>query len=352
MYDMKSTMTNANITVETTNIRICHCPNQVRLVFLLSRTSRKLLHSCITTCSDYNAFELISAMSNTADDEERLARKKAFFAELALLEDDDDEVDSAMQKSMDALKYRALFASQPTASAVKTRDFAVNASPSSMSPLKILGTSATPTPADPLRQAVGRSLLRSHTVSDATALETPFKTPVSLADVVTVVKDTPMRSPAVTPVPQLRTATSMPAVLPTSVAKAASTVASVTGKRKRGDVKTVSLELQVFEGLQFFFIPNDDIAAARRLRIRKAVEYGATRVSTWSTAVTHVIVDKVVTYKDVLKYLKLTEVPVGVRSYTASSAKNLRTMSSWLTRLILQIASLTEPCCPAIRSHT
>ena len=249
-------------------------------------------------------------MSTSLDDKERLARKKAFFAELALLEDDDDEVDSAIQKSIDALKYRAPRANQPTASEVKTRDFAVNASPKDMSPLKMLGTSATLAPADPLRRAVGRSLLRSHTVPDPTAMETPFKTPVSLADVVTVIEDTPTRSPAIaTPIPQLRTATSMPAILPTAVPKAANREPSVTGKRKRGEIRTVPLELQVFEGLRFFFIPNDDVAAARRLRIRKAIEYGATRVSTWSTAVTHVIVDKAVTYKDVLKYLKMTELP-------------------------------------------
>jgi len=61
-----------------------------------------------------------------------------------LLEDDDDEVDNAIQKTIDALKYRAPRASQSTTSAGKTRDFAVNASPSGMSPLKMLGTSATP----------------------------------------------------------------------------------------------------------------------------------------------------------------------------------------------------------------
>lgn len=251
-------------------------------------------------------------MSTIFDDEARLARKNAFFAELALLEDDDDEVDDAIQKSIDALKYRAPRASQPNASSLKTRDFAVHSSPSSMSSLKMLGTSTTPTPVDPLRRAIGRSLLRSHTVPDATAVETPLRTPVSLADVVTVIKDTPTRSPPIaTPVPQLRTATSMPATLSTTMPKPAVTISSVTGKRKRGDVRTVSLELQVFEGLQFFFIPNDDIAAARRLRIRKAIEYGATRVSTWSATVTHIIVDKAVTYKDVLKYLRLTELPVG-----------------------------------------
>lgn len=75
-------------------------------------------------------------------------------------------------------------------------------------------------------------------------------------------------------------------------------------KRKRGSTgdKLRPEREQVLKGLSFYYIPNDDIAPARRLRINKAREYGAT----WTRSVvgaTHVVVDKAIEYKDVEKVL-------------------------------------------------
>ncbi|KAL8938253.1 MAG: hypothetical protein Q9216_003993 [Gyalolechia sp. 2 TL-2023] len=57
------------------------------------------------------------------------------------------------------------------------------------------------------------------------------------------------------------------------------------------------------------FIPNDDIAPARKLRIRKALERGATWIKQWDDSLTHVIVDKHLTYNDILKFLKIPSMP-------------------------------------------
>lgn len=103
------------------------------------------------------------------------------------------------------------------------------------------------------------------------------------------------------------------------------------GKRKRGQ----SLELksesqQIFNGLGFCesralwnlhfsghsspldFVPNNDTSIPRKLRIRKAMEWGALWVREWRDGVTHVIVDKALCYDDVLKALKISSLPVRI----------------------------------------
>lgn len=58
------------------------------------------------------------------------------------------------------------------------------------------------------------------------------------------------------------------------------------------------------------FFPNNEINPARKLRIRRAVEYGATWAKDWTKSVTHIIVDKDLEMKDVLKHLKMDSIPV------------------------------------------
>ncbi|KAK2797285.1 hypothetical protein FQN50_009250 [Emmonsiellopsis sp. PD_5] len=86
---------------------------------------------------------------------------------------------------------------------------------------------------------------------------------------------------------------------------------SSSAKRRRESAVRVRPERQqIFKGMVFFFIPNDDIAPARRMRINKALEFGATRASLWNAAsITHVIVDKKIPYEDILTYLKLDSFP-------------------------------------------
>lgn len=49
----------------------------------------------------------------------------------------------------------------------------------------------------------------------------------------------------------------------------------------------------------------------RRLRIQRAQEYGALWTKDWGNHITHVIVDKGLTFQEVLKHLKLECIPVG-----------------------------------------
>ena len=82
-------------------------------------------------------------------------------------------------------------------------------------------------------------------------------------------------------------------------------VATMLGKRKR---KATSVVLkpeseQIFKGQTFYYIPPNDIAPLRRQRIVKAREYGAIWAKEWTSDITHIIVDKPLTYADVMKFL-------------------------------------------------
>ncbi|KAK1241465.1 hypothetical protein MKX08_001439 [Trichoderma sp. CBMAI-0020] len=77
----------------------------------------------------------------------------------------------------------------------------------------------------------------------------------------------------------------------------------INGNKKRGRVATSKTRPeveQIFEGLSFFYIPDNDIAPVRRLRINRAKEFGAEWTRDMMTA-THVIVEKKLVYKDVEK---------------------------------------------------
>lgn len=79
-------------------------------------------------------------------------------------------------------------------------------------------------------------------------------------------------------------------------------------KRKRqSSTKSIPEAAQVFRGLSFYYIPNNDIAPARKLRIGKAQDYGARWVRNLEDA-SHTIVDKYLEYKDIKSVLG-SEVP-------------------------------------------
>lgn len=77
-------------------------------------------------------------------------------------------------------------------------------------------------------------------------------------------------------------------------------------KRKRDStIKLKPDSEQIFKGLTFHYVPDDDVAPARRLRITKAREFGATWVRTPRIA-THIVVEKHILYKDIESVLKNT----------------------------------------------
>ncbi|KAF2089013.1 Nucleotidyltransferase [Saccharata proteae CBS 121410] len=82
------------------------------------------------------------------------------------------------------------------------------------------------------------------------------------------------------------------------------------GKRKReAKIHYKPEDQQVFKDLVFFFFPNNDTHTGRRIRITKALEYGATWVKEWCSEVTHVIVDKSFHYDQITAWLKIASFP-------------------------------------------
>lgn len=85
------------------------------------------------------------------------------------------------------------------------------------------------------------------------------------------------------------------------------------GKRKRGQSLEIMPESQqLFKGFSLYFFPNNDIAPARRARIRKAMEWGAVWVKEWKDGITHVIVDDNLCYNDLLSFLKVSVLPSDI----------------------------------------
>ncbi|RAL11444.1 DNA-directed DNA polymerase IV [Aspergillus homomorphus CBS 101889] len=60
------------------------------------------------------------------------------------------------------------------------------------------------------------------------------------------------------------------------------------------------------------FFPNNSASSLRRLRIQRAQDYGASAADTWGDHVTHLIVDKGLTFHDVMKHLHLETFPPQV----------------------------------------
>jgi len=100
------------------------------------------------------------------------------------------------------------------------------------------------------------------------------------------------------------------------------------GSKRSAPVESSTTPKSLFEGLQFCtssiaqrddwanhntdFFPNNDIHPGRRFRINKAVQHGANWAKTWSNDVSHVIVDRSMNYGQVVGFLKLDIIPVGV----------------------------------------
>ncbi|KAM0564213.1 hypothetical protein ACHAPJ_000423 [Fusarium lateritium] len=82
---------------------------------------------------------------------------------------------------------------------------------------------------------------------------------------------------------------------------------SITMKKRKREAsfKLRPESEQIFKDLTFYYVPDDDIAPARRLRITKAREFGATWVRSPRFA-THIVVEKHIQFKDLEGVLKNT----------------------------------------------
>ncbi|KAB2578470.1 DNA polymerase lambda [Lasiodiplodia theobromae] len=79
--------------------------------------------------------------------------------------------------------------------------------------------------------------------------------------------------------------------------------------KKDSKIKLVPESRRVFKDLVFFFFPNNDINLARRRRIAKAIEYGASWVVEWCDDITHVIVDRDLQFEHLTTHLKIDALP-------------------------------------------
>lgn len=167
---------------------------------------------------------------------------------------------------------------------------------------------------------------KSSAKSSTTTLQSNKRTPLSrsTSDTTTfpgvrsgVVQDVNTTFPSTEPTSLTTRRTSMPNGLQKSISEMTKPPLHTnvsTRKRKRDDAaKAVPEHQRIFKGLNFYFFPNDDKHPARRMRIGKAVDFGAKWVRDWTADVTHVIVDRTMDRQGLLKYLKLDELPVRVK---------------------------------------
>jgi hypothetical protein len=88
---------------------------------------------------------------------------------------------------------------------------------------------------------------------------------------------------------------------------------SKPNKRKKiAKFEVIPEAKRIFTGSTFYFIPNNDVAAPRKLRIQRALQYGAVWERVFSARVTHVVVDSNITMTDVLKHFRVEELPVSI----------------------------------------
>lgn len=97
-------------------------------------------------------------------------------------------------------------------------------------------------------------------------------------------------------------------------------------KRKLSSVKVPEAE-QIFKGLNFctlltmhvailtdkatpVFFPNTTVNQARRMRIMKAIEYGATWIENWGDTATHIIADRNISFQELSKFLRNPSISV------------------------------------------
>ncbi|THX87235.1 DNA polymerase beta-like protein [Aureobasidium pullulans] len=143
-----------------------------------------------------------------------------------------------------------------------------------------------------------------------------------------IVKDTPtlQHHNTVTGVPSLEKPADDGKMPPSSALPASSAIPMIKNKKGKGkqvvDIKLVPEDQRIFQGLHFYFFPNSDTHPGRRQRIIKAIEYGASWQDKFNDTVTHIIVDRDYDFEQLLKYLKLKELPAGIvvvnENYTAT----------------------------------
>ncbi|KAI1121617.1 hypothetical protein F5Y10DRAFT_255897 [Nemania abortiva] len=225
--------------------------------------------------------------------EPSLKEKQAFFEHLDACRNCDDESDAlSTEEQAMRQKCKAFFATAKAATAPAPRPPAL---PSSR--LKLQGPRHGRTASDPtLRLATDGLEIIAVTPRDkrpAAAASSPvLGAPVDESIIPeTEQKQNNKRAPQRRIEPSTRVLRSQSNLEP-------SPSVSMVKRKRNKPLQMAPESQQIFRGLRFYYIPNDDINPARRMRITKAQEYGAT----WTKDTrepTHVVVDKDLTYADV-----------------------------------------------------
>ncbi|KAK1832853.1 hypothetical protein QBC39DRAFT_432910 [Podospora conica] len=242
------------------------------------------------------------------DSDAALSEKVAFFGDLDAFNGwSDDEFDPEEQEYR--RKCHAAFASSSSSKTPSQSQSTVPLASSLQKPGSLRNprrTSSAPTPA-PRRSA--RSTIIIEATPDArksTATGNTTALDAGSSDS-PVIKETPA-VPGPRPPPLLHRSATVPTPLSRQLSlldeRVDQSPSAIMKKRKRSSsAKTVPESEQILKGLSIYWIPNDDIAPMRKLRIKKAQEYGGHWVRGISSA-THVVVDNRLGYKDVEKVLK------------------------------------------------
>ncbi|KAK4139751.1 uncharacterized protein C8A04DRAFT_15588 [Dichotomopilus funicola] len=227
-----------------------------------------------------------------------LSEKTAFFDQLDALDnirDEDDVIDEKERKHREMC--RAFFNSRKKPERIQETPAAAPQKATSI-PGTIPGTVPDTIPV-PASTTPGPQIIKATPITGKAAANQPPGKRRSVADPTSFVEETPIPDTA-RPLPSTLRSTTFPLPDSSSVHDQSPSASTALRKRKRqaSTKKTVPEAAQVLRGLSFYYIPNNDIAPARRLRIGRAQEYGAQWVQALGDA-THAIVDKQLTYQDI-----------------------------------------------------
>ncbi|KAK4246867.1 hypothetical protein C7999DRAFT_15027 [Corynascus novoguineensis] len=214
-----------------------------------------------------------------------LGEKIAFFDQLDALDhvsDGDDEIDEKERDHRN--KCRAFFSSRKRAGSSKE-----------IPPIYPPRTTSISTPAAAMPN---QQVIEATPATQKPAVRHVAGAKRPIEDTTPLVEETPVPDTAR---PTMFAALKRSRTLPTpssAVDQSPSTSTALRKRKRQPSTKSVPESAQIFRGLAFYYIPNNDIAPARKLRIGKAQDYGAKWVRDLADA-THAIVDKHLEYKDI-----------------------------------------------------
>ncbi|KAK0729111.1 hypothetical protein B0T21DRAFT_385225 [Apiosordaria backusii] len=244
------------------------------------------------------------------DENQLLEEKIAFFDRLDALDklnDEDDQIDAKEQQHRDKCRafFRPAVSLAPTPKTAKEKQPLINTLSSPRPHLQLRRTASVPTPTAPTPAPGGSAEIIKATPDARNTVDSTVsraRRRLITDSATSFIAETPIPDIAQSRVPTtLRRSMTLPATISASRAEQSPSASTALKKRKRSSSRKVIPEAaQIFRGLSFFYIPNDDIAPARKLRIAKARGYGAEWVRSLHNA-THVIVDKHLSYSDIQK---------------------------------------------------